>query len=121
MLIGGSRTRGQLDWAPFVAAEIAPGVPDGATVDGESHVWSARYGSGAVARAAPQVGLNQLVRLPISHPTYCSFIGRGLGTLSVTTARQCLTDKELKSQPMAGAVLALDVGVTGIVEPVLAS
>jgi sugar lactone lactonase YvrE len=37
--------------------------------------------------------------------------------LYVTTASQYMTASELEGQPMAGALLALDVGVRGVPEP----
>ena len=38
-------------------------------------------------------------------------------TLFVTTARQRIAEEALAKQPLAGAVLALDVGVAGVAEP----
>jgi sugar lactone lactonase YvrE len=60
------------------------------------------------------------VRLPVSQPTSCAFGGEGLRTLYVTTATQTLNAVERAEQPLAGALLALDVGVAGLPEPMFA-
>lgn len=108
---------GGLDWRRFAAADVAPGAPDGATLDREGFLWNARYGGGALARIAPDGRLDRLVPLPVTNPTSCAFGGPGLATLYVTTARQGLSPQALAREPLAGALLALDVGVAGLVEP----
>jgi sugar lactone lactonase YvrE len=107
-------------WSTFVTAQAAPGRPDGATVDAEGFLWNARYQGGALARFAPDGTLDRLVRLPVSQPTSCAFGGEGLRTLYVTTATQTLNAVERAEQPLAGALLALDVGVAGLPEPMFA-
>lgn len=110
---GGDR----LAWSPFAEADVAPGAPDGATVDAEGFVWNARWGGGALACIAPDGTLARLVPLPVTNPTSCAFGGDDLRTLYVTTARQGLTPERLAAEPLAGALLALDVGVSGLREP----
>ena len=88
-------------------------VPDGATVDAEGFIWNARYKGGCLARFAPDGRLDRLIELPVSQPTSCAFGGPDLRTLFVTTATQKLSESELESQPLAGSLLALDVGVAG--------
>ena len=45
------------------------------------------------------------------------FGGPDLRTLYVTSAIWDLTPAELESQPQAGGLFALDVGVAGVLEP----
>jgi sugar lactone lactonase YvrE len=107
-------------WSVFAPADAAPGRPDGATVDAEGFLWNARYGGGCLARFAPDGRLDRIVPLPVSQPTSCAFGGPGLATLFVTTATQRLEPQTLKEQPLAGSLLALDVGVAGLPEPAYA-
>ncbi|MCP4559338.1 MAG: SMP-30/gluconolactonase/LRE family protein [Bosea sp.] len=107
-------------WRGFAAADAAPGRPDGATVDAGGYLWNARYQGGCLARFAPDGRLDRLVELPVSQPTSCAFGGPDLRTLYVTTARQKLSAEALAAEPLAGALLALDVGVAGLVEPLFA-
>jgi sugar lactone lactonase YvrE len=101
----------------FVEAGVVPGKPDGATVDAEGFVWNARFGAGLLARFAPDGRVDRLVPLPVTNPTSCSFGGSDLATLFVTTATQGLDTQQRCEQPLAGAVLAFEPGVRGIVEP----
>ncbi|HET9069063.1 MAG TPA: SMP-30/gluconolactonase/LRE family protein [Amaricoccus sp.] len=106
-----------LAWSPFAAADVAPGAPDGATVDAEGHLWNARWGGGALARIAPDGRLDRLVPLPVTNPTSCAFGGPDLATLYITTARQGFSADRLAAEPLAGALLAFEPGVAGLPEP----
>jgi sugar lactone lactonase YvrE len=92
------------------------GVPDGFTVDAEDHLWVAVWDGGEVRRYTPAGRLVARVRLPVSRPTSCCFGGAGLATLFITTARKGLTDGELSSQPDAGRLFRVEVGVRGVAQ-----
>jgi sugar lactone lactonase YvrE len=96
-------------------AEIEPtdGLPDGLTVDADGCVWVCLFGGGRMRRYLPDGTLDQEIMLPLTNPTCPGFGGADLGTLYVTTARHRLTDEQLAREPLAGAVLQIDVGVTG--------
>lgn len=98
-------------------AEGIAGRPDGAAVDAEGGVWSARYGGGIVARILPDGRVDRIVALPATQVTSCAFGGTDLRTLFVTTARQKLSAGELAAQPEAGGLFAVDAGVAGLPEP----
>jgi sugar lactone lactonase YvrE len=53
----------------------------------------------------------------VQNPTSCTFGGRNLETLYITTASQRLSPEELAKQPLAGALLAFQPGVRGLPEP----
>lgn len=101
-------------WRRFVDASAAPGRPDGAMIDAEDHLWSARIGGGCLARFDPQGRLERIVSLPTSKPTSCAFGGDDLRTLYVTTARQGLSASELAAEPLAGRLLSLRPGMVGL-------
>jgi sugar lactone lactonase YvrE len=54
-----------------------------------------------------------VVRLPVSRPTSCAFGGRDGRTLFVTSATRGLDAEHLRREPLAGRLLAVDVGVAG--------
>jgi sugar lactone lactonase YvrE len=91
---------------------IGGGGPDGATVDGDGFYWCAIYGGWRVERYAPNGRLDRTINVPVQNPTSCAFGGRNLDTLYVTTARQRLSPEALAAQPLAGAILAVDVGIS---------
>jgi len=94
-----------------------PGVPDGSTVDADGFLWNAQYGAGRLNRYAPDGRLERSVALPVSQPTSCAFGGPDLSILFVTSASQRMTEQQLAREPLAGAVLACDVGRKGLLEP----
>ena len=98
-----------------------PGRPDGATVDADGALWSARVGGGAmIARLDPQGAWLGQVPLPVSNPTSCTLGGPDLRTLFVITARQGLDEAALAAQPLAGHLFACTVDRPGLPEPVFA-
>ena len=71
---------------------VVPGRPDGAAVDAQGCVWSARYGGGCVARITPRGDVDRIVPLPVSQVASCAFGDDDLRTLYITTARQRLDE-----------------------------
>ncbi len=100
---------------PF-ATTAAPAIPDGATIDAEGCLWCAEYDGWRITRFAPDGRRMRSIELPLQRPTSCMFGGPDLGTLFVTSATQKLSPEELARQPLAGALLAMDVGVRGLPE-----
>ena len=100
---------------PF-ATTVAPAIPDGATIDAEGCLWCAEYDGWRITRFAPDGRRMRSIELPLQRPTSCMFGGPDLSTLFVTSATQKLSVEELAKQPLAGALLAMDVGVRGLPE-----
>ncbi len=101
-------------------AKVEAGSPDGASVDADGFLWTALFGGGCIARFAPDGRLDRTIAVPVSRPTAVAFGGPGLGTLYVTTARFRLAPDKLATETYAGGLLALDVGVRGLPEPLYA-
>jgi sugar lactone lactonase YvrE len=57
-----------------------------------------------------------VIELPVTNPTCACLGGRDLKTLYVTTARKFLDRRQLRQQPLAGSVLAIEVDVPGLPE-----
>lgn len=108
----GAMARGQ----PFVTT-TPPGFPDGSTVDAEGYLWNAEFNAGRVVRYAPDGRVDRVVAVPTPRPTSCAFGGPGLRTLFITSTSQAMSAAELEADPFAGALFALDAGVSGIPEP----
>jgi L-arabinonolactonase len=101
----------------FAAADAAPGKPDGSAADAQGHLWNARWRGWSIARFAPDGSLDRTIDLPVKCPTCCAFGGPDLRTMFITTATKALTKKEEDYQPLAGCLLAIDVGVRGLPRP----
>ena len=100
----------------FVEAEPGHGGPDGMTVDADGYVWSAQFDRWCIHRYAPDGSLDRRIRMPVQRPTTCMFGGPDLATLYVTSARVGLPDDADATQPQAGNLFALEVGVRGLPE-----
>lgn len=109
--------RGTLGAQRVLASTQPPGFPDGSTVDADGFLWNAEFNAARVVRYAPDGRIDRVLPMPVSRPTCCAFGGPQLDVLYVTTASQQMTPEELEAQPLAGALLALDVGVRGLPEP----
>jgi sugar lactone lactonase YvrE len=98
----------------FVDLSAEQAVGDGATVDADGGYWLTLPFKGKVQRFDPNGKLMQTIKLPVDTPTCCEFGGRDLDILYVTTATLNRSREELKDQPWAGALLAIDAGVKGL-------
>jgi L-arabinonolactonase len=104
----------------FAELAIEDGYPDGLTVDADGCVWNAHYDGWRITRYAADGGLVQVLQMPVQHVTSLTFGGRELRTLYVTSASMRLSEAALHAQPLAGHVLAFELGVAGLPEPCFA-
>ncbi|MET4262407.1 L-arabinonolactonase [Bradyrhizobium sp. S3.12.5] len=87
------------------------GIPDGATIDVDGCLWSARWDGHAILRITPSGNVDRVVEMPVPRPTSCVFGGPDLRTLLVTSASMGLSAAELATYPNSGAVFAVeDIG-----------
>jgi sugar lactone lactonase YvrE len=93
------------------------GYPDGATVDSEGYLWSARWEGHCVARFAPDGTVDCIVPIPASNVTSCAFGGNDLKTLYVTTARHGQTPDQATRYPQQGGIFAFEAPVPGLPRP----
>jgi sugar lactone lactonase YvrE len=91
-------------------ASVAEGYPDGAAVDSEGCLWSARWGAGRLVRHSPDGAVLEVVPLPLKHPTSVAFGGPDLRLMCVTSAQF----GDAAADPSAGAVLMLQAEVAGL-------
>jgi len=90
------------------------GIPDGMTIDSEGLLWVAHWGGWKVGRYDPQTGrCVQTVRLPAQNVTCCTFAGKDLEELYITTATIGIDEKD-EHQPNAGGVFCVKTGLRGL-------
>ena len=76
-----------------------------------------QFNGGRLVRYAPDGRIDRVLPLTVKRPTCCAFGGPDLDLLYITTASQNMSEAEMLGEPLAGALLALKVGVCGIPEP----
>ena len=108
---------GAVGRARSFAADRLPVVPDGLAVDADGCVWSVKWDGWRLVRYTPDGRVDTEVALPVQQPTSCAFGGPALDVLFVTSASEGLSQAALRQQPLAGSLLAVDVGAHGLPEP----
>lgn len=90
------------------------GVPDGLTVDAEGYIWLAIYGGHSVRRYSPEGVLDDVVELPVSQATSCTFGGLALEDLYITTGSEDFSAGDWAREPHAGGLFRCRLGVKGL-------
>ena len=99
---------------PLAGGDVAPGAPDGATVDSAGCYWNARVRGGCLVRLDVDGRLVERIDLPVRGPTCVALGGPGLTELFATTLRVRHTEEDLRAAPQAGGVFSAMVDVPGI-------
>jgi L-arabinonolactonase len=89
------------------------GYPDGATVDADGCIWSARWDGACVLRITPKGKIDRVIAMPAQRPTCVCFGGANLDTLYVTSSRAHLEGPSLRQYPLQGGLFCFNPGVTG--------
>ena len=91
------------------------GYPDGMTIDTEDKLWIALYGGGKVVRINPENGQIEFeIRLPVPKPTSCTFGGKDLKTLFITTCREHMDEAEIEKAPLSGSLFSIELPFQGV-------
>jgi sugar lactone lactonase YvrE len=93
---------------PFLV-DFPRGSPDGSTVDSDGYLWNCRYGGGCIVRVAPNGEIDRVIEMPTPNITTCTFGGRDLTTLYVTTAGSGAP----AGDRLSGSLFAIETGITG--------
>lgn len=102
----------------FVDMTQHPGRPDGAAIDAEGCYWICGNDAGQIHRFTPDGTLDRSLTVPVKKPAMCAFGGPNLDTLFVTSIRPA---GDIRDQPLAGGIFALNPGVKGLTEPTFKS
>ncbi|MDA2977442.1 MAG: SMP-30/gluconolactonase/LRE family protein [Actinomycetota bacterium] len=84
-------------------------IPDGMCVDGEDGLWIAFWDGSQVRRYDEKYKLSEKINLPVSYTTSCTFAGKDLDQLVITTAH----NNEMGKHPQAGMTFICKPGIKG--------
>lgn len=109
--------RGEMG-VPRVLARLdeGQGRPDGAAVDAHGNYWSAGVSAACLNQLDAHGNVLRKLQLPCRAPTMAAFAGAGSQTVFVTSLVRP-TWREIG--PWDGALLELDIGVPGLLPPLL--
>lgn len=100
----------------FASTEDLGGIPDGATVDAEGHVWSAICEGGKLVRFRPDGSIERILEFPLKLPGSVMFGGPQLDHLFVPSLSPAFMGRE--ADPLDGSTYAIKgLGIIGIEEP----
>lgn len=84
-------------------------IPDGMCVDSEDGLWIAFWDGSQVRRYDEKYKLSEKIDLPVSYTTSCTFAGKDLDQLVITTAH----NNEMGKHPQAGMTFICKPGIKG--------
>jgi len=94
------------------------GAPDGMTIDQDDQLWVALFGGHKVVRVNPHSGeIGYEVEVGAKNVTSCSFGGKQLDELYITTARVGTNPEELERWPNAGSLFCASLPFRGVPQP----
>jgi sugar lactone lactonase YvrE len=102
---------------PRVAVRVPAslGWPDGMTSDMQGNLWIAMWGGAQVTKWNPDSGqLLEQIPVPALNVSSCTFGGRNLNELYITSARVGLDSAALARYPLTGGVFRLETKVEGL-------
>lgn len=100
----------------FASTEELGGIPDGATVDAQGHVWSAICEGGKLVRFRPNGSIERIVEFPQKLPGSVMFGGPNLDRIYVPTLSPAFMGRE--ADPFDGSTFVVDgQRIRGLPEP----
>jgi sugar lactone lactonase YvrE len=85
------------------------GLPDGSAMDSEGFLWNCRFGGSCIVRLDPNDAIDQVIEMPTTNITTCTFGDKDRKTLYVTTA----SSGAPPGDRLAGSLFAIRTEVTG--------
>lgn len=93
------------------------GSADGATVDIEGYIWSAKVYSGKLVRYTPEGQIDRIIEMPVKKITSVAFGGKNLDVLYVTSMSQPPLPRFPDDNQLRGSVFAIyGLGIQGVAE-----
>ena len=81
----------------------------GSAIDAEGYLWNCRWDGGCIVRVAPGGQVERVIDMPTRNITNCTFGGKDLNILYVTTAASADAGDRL-----AGSLFAIPTQIRGV-------
>ena len=92
----------------------ANGSPDGMTIDNEGNLWVAIWDGHKIIKVHPETGeIIDEIKLPVPRVSCCTFGGKDLKKLFITTAKDGLSKDQLNNFPLSGSIFKIDLNIKG--------
>jgi sugar lactone lactonase YvrE len=91
------------------------GWPDGMTSDTDGNLWIAMWGGAQITKWNPQTGqLLEQIPVPALQTSSCTFGGKDMNELYVTSARKGMSEEFLQKYPLSGGLFKVETKVAGM-------
>lgn len=80
-------------------------------------MWRAQWDGWCITRDDSEGKVERVITLPVPRPSSCTSATPNLDILYVTTACIRLSAQQLAGAPLSGSILAVDMGITGLPDP----
>jgi gluconolactonase len=100
------------DRRTFVELDRTVGMPDGMCIDAEGGLWIAFFGGSCLQRYTADGALDFVLPMPVKNPTSCSFAGKDLDSLIITSAKILDTENS-----QSGMTFIVNPGIKGKKSP----
>lgn len=98
------------------------GSADGATVDSDGFIWSAKVYAGQLVRYSPDGKIDRIIEMPVKKVTSLAFGGKNLDVLFVTSMSQPPLPRFPDDNQLRGSLFAIySLGVKGVAETLFKS
>ncbi|MCC7187334.1 MAG: SMP-30/gluconolactonase/LRE family protein [Anaerolineales bacterium] len=98
-----------------VTAPASLGWLDGMTSDTQGNLWIAMWGGAQVTKWNPHTGqLLERIPVPVIQPSSCTFGGKYMNELFITSARKDLDEAALSKYPLSGGVFRVETNAEGL-------
>lgn len=94
----------------LVTVSEQPGLPDGMTIDDEDNIWVAIWGGKSVIKYNGKTGeIMEKIEIPALNPATCTFGGENQDVLYINTARDGMSEEQLKEYPLSGSLFKVQL------------
>lgn len=100
----------------FKKFKLNEGSPDGMTLDKKKNLWVAHYQGACVSVFNSKAKLMHRIEIPAKNITNCTFGGKNLNELFITTASQNMTKNDLKKFKYSGFLLKIQTNSKGFLQ-----
>ena len=88
-------------------------TPDGGAMDVNNQLWNAHWDGACVVCYDETGAVLQRIEMPVPKPTSCCFGGPENKHLFITSAKENMSDEEIKQFPLSGLVFIVELQVAG--------
>lgn len=89
-------------------------TPDGGAIDENGNIWNAHWDGHKVQCYSPDGKELESITLPVPKVTNCCFGGDNNKDLFITSAKEGMSEEEIKKYPLSGCIFKVKLSIKGV-------